>query len=338
MKSLSSVGLALSVVFGCLLLALVAELYYLLWWKNRIVKTNLEDGKVREFCYMFCGKSRTSLNPNALKSQEICSSDTQLVHEPTQVQVQVQSNVDSNSDFWFKPFGDDAMDNEFMGLCGPPRFLFTIKEETKEDLECEDGKSKNENKSRKGSRTRSLSDLCLSIETPFLTPLASPSSFTPPLSPIMQKNGFNFNPFLESESDLEFNKFIRSNSPPTFQFLRDAEDKFCRRFVEENDNNNNRGRSVIKNDDDVSFKVDQNLEVCSSSKLCKDEENITLIFPKNKEVQPDQHHVQHSSSSQVLPLASSPPILKLPIQQCAILELILLASSLLGDFGGEVND
>ncbi|XP_015074892.1 uncharacterized protein LOC107018823 [Solanum pennellii] len=293
MKSLSSVGLALSVVFGCLLLALIAELYYLLWWKNRILKTNLEDGysnssKAREFCFMFCGKpSTTSLTPsNALKSQEICSSDTQLVHEPTQLQL--GSNVDSSSDFWFKPFGDDTMDDEFMGLCGPPRFLFTIKEETKEDLESEDGKSK----SRKGSRTRSLSDLCLNVETPFLTPLASPSCFTPPLSPIvMSKNGFSFNPFLESASDAEFNKFIRSNSspPPTFQFLRDAEDKFCRRF-------------------------DQNLEVSSSSKMSKDhEENsgpfITLIFPKNREVQLDQHHVQHSSSSsQVLPLASSPPI------------------------------
>ncbi|MCD7460320.1 hypothetical protein HAX54_043290 [Datura stramonium] len=287
MKSLSSVGLGLSVVFGCLLLALVAELYYLLWWKNRIVKTNLEDGKAREFCYMFCGKSRTCLNPNGLKSQEICASDTQLVHEPTQLQLQVGSNsVDSSSDFWFKPFGDDNstnMDNEFMGLCGPPRFLFTIKEETKEDLESEDGKSKSENKSRKGSRTRSLSDLCLNVvETPFLTPLASPSCFTPPLSPIvMQRNGFNFNPFLESASDAEFNKFIRSNSPPpTFQFLRDAEDKFCRRFMEENDHNSR------DHDDDVSFQVDQNLEVSSSSKLCKDEETsggpfITLIFPKN---------------------------------------------------------
>lgn len=308
MKSLSSVGLALSVVFGCLLFALIAELYYLLWWKNRILKTNLEDGysnssKAREFCFMFCGKSsRTSLNTNALKSQEICSSDTQLVHEPTQLQLQVGSNMDSSSEFWFKPFGDDTMDNEFMGLCGPPRFLFTIKEETKEDLESEDGKSK----SRKGSRTRSLSDLCLSVETPFLTPLASPSCFTPPLSPIvMQTNGFNFNPFLESASDAEFNKFIRSSSspPPTFQFLKDAEDKFCRRFVgEENE------------------QVDKNLEVSSSSNKCKDhEENngpfITLIFPKNREVQPDQHHVQHSSSSQVLPLASSPPMLKLPIQQ-----------------------
>ncbi|CAN4096007.1 unnamed protein product [Withania somnifera] len=300
MKSLSSVGLALSIVFGCLLLALVAELYYLLWWKNRIVKTNLEDGKAREFCYMFFGKSRTSLNSNA---QEMCSSDTQLVHEPTQIQLQVGQNVDSSSDFWFKPFGDDAMDNEFMGLCGPPRFLFTIKEETKEDLESEDGKSK----SRKGSRSRSLSDLCV-VETPFLTPLASPSCFTPPLSPVvMPKNGFSFNPFLESASDAEFNKFIRSSSPPpTFQFLKDAEDKFCRRFVEENDSN--RGTRVINNDDGVSFQVDQKLEVSSTSQLCKDEESngpfITLIFPKNKEVQPDQHHVQ------LLPLASSPPIQK----------------------------
>ncbi|OIT06934.1 PREDICTED: uncharacterized protein LOC109215127 [Nicotiana attenuata] len=308
MKSLSSVGLVLSVVFGCLLLALIAELYYLLWWKNRIVKTSLEDGyssnKAKDFFCMFCIKPSTSLNSNiALKSQEICANGTQLVHEPT---IQAQSNVELNSsqwrgqpveeatDFWFKPFGDDNMENEFIGLCGPPRFLFTIKEETKEDLESEDGKSKGE-KSRKGSRTRSLSDLCLNMETPYLTPLTSPPYFTPPLSPMMHKNGFN--PFLESISDAEFNKFIRSNSPPpTFKFLRDAEDKFCRRFVEES----------------VPFQV-ENLEV-SSSKLAKDEENgpfITLIFPKNREVQLDQHHVQldqhhvqlcPSSSSQVLPL------------------------------------
>ncbi|KAF3653558.1 hypothetical protein T459_15463 [Capsicum annuum] len=304
MKSLSSVGLALSVVFGCLLLALIAELYYLLWWKNRILKTNLEDGytnsKTREFCYMFCGKSSSTTTS---KSQEICSSDAQLVHEPTQIQLQVGSNVDTNSDFWFKPFGDD----EFMGGFGPPRFLFTIKEETKEDLESEDGRVSN---SRKRSRTRSLSDLCnsnnLSVETPFLTPLASPSCFTPPLSPIvMPTNGFSFNPFLESTSDAEFNKFIRSNSPPpTFQFLKDAEEKFSRRYVEPRPCQFLRKCTTSKESDTHLMTFSKN-----SSNLENDYNDDVLSF------QVDQHHVQHSSSSQVLPLASSPPILKLPIQQ-----------------------
>nr|GLL17261.1 hypothetical protein CFOL_v3_30480 [Ipomoea trifida] len=35
MKSLSDVGLAMSVVFGFLLMALLVELYYLLWWIRR---------------------------------------------------------------------------------------------------------------------------------------------------------------------------------------------------------------------------------------------------------------------------------------------------------------
>ncbi|MCD7469653.1 hypothetical protein HAX54_008802 [Datura stramonium] len=154
----------------------------------------------------------------------------------------------------------------------------------------------------------------------------------------MQRNGFNFNPFLESASDAEFNKFIRSNSPPpTFQFLRDAEDKFCRRFMEENDHNSR------DHDDDVSFQVDQNLEVSSSSKLCKDEETsggpfITLIFPKNsREVQPDQHHVQPSSSSQVLPLTSS-SILKLQSNRLPHCKMCLkqVVKWLFG--GGEVGE
>ena len=73
-------------------------------------------------------------------------------------------------DLLHKPFGEEGtVESELMrlhNLAGPPRFLFPIKEETKEDLESED-------RSRKGSRTRSLSDLMLTIDTPFLTPVAS---------------------------------------------------------------------------------------------------------------------------------------------------------------------
>ncbi|KAK2653538.1 hypothetical protein Ddye_013394 [Dipteronia dyeriana] len=119
-------------------------------------------------------------------------------------------------------------------LLGPPRFLFTIIEETKEDLESEDGKSRGDNKkSRKGSRSRSLSDLLLTVETPYMTPLASPPSFTPltPPPPIMNQHGFN--PLFESSTDAEFNK-IRSSPPPKFKFLQEAEEKLYRRkLIEE---------------------------------------------------------------------------------------------------------
>ncbi|OWM85577.1 hypothetical protein CDL15_Pgr029000 [Punica granatum] len=63
-------------------------------------------------------------------------------------------------------------------LSSPPRFLFTIQEETRKDLESDDGRS------RKGSRAQSLSDLIMSLDTPSLTPLPSP-----PLKASLPNNG-----------------------------------------------------------------------------------------------------------------------------------------------------
>ncbi|KAI5659826.1 hypothetical protein M9H77_28619 [Catharanthus roseus] len=206
MKSLSRLGLGLSLVFGCLLLALFGELYYLLWWKRRRITTNrgLENGTKREF---FCWKKSSSLT------------STTQVHEPQVHQHLPHEDSNSNKDFWYKPFGTEdqdgtILDEELMrvqNIGGPPRFLFTIKEETKEDLESEDGKS-----TRKGSRSKSLGDLFHILETPYLTPLASPPYFTPPLTPIRRTT-------------------TSSSPPPNFQFLRDAEDKLNRRriFTEE---------------------------------------------------------------------------------------------------------
>ncbi|XP_031267676.1 uncharacterized protein LOC116126106 [Pistacia vera] len=304
MKSLSSVGLGLSVVFGCLLLALVAELYYLLWWKKRFTSREIENdysNPAREFLYMFCWrKPSNSLRHSALNPQEVCSSlrinDT-LVQEP-------HSN---NKDFLLKPFGDDTMETELMrlhNLSGPPRFLFTIIEETKEDLDSEDGKSRSDNKSRKGSRNRSLSDLLLTMETPYLTPLASPSLFTPPLTP-MNSSYYQqgFNPLFESSTDFEFNK-IRSSPPPKFKFLQDAEEKLYRRKLLE----------AEKKAHKTEGSVQENGTKSPSSNFLKEEEDgsfITIIVDRNKERELNNHHHNqlpqfHSSSSQVLPLASSP--------------------------------
>ncbi|KAK0591550.1 hypothetical protein LWI29_003740 [Acer saccharum] len=300
MKSLRSVGLGLSVVFGCLLLALVAELYYLLWWKKRFTSRDIESdysNPAREFFYMFCWRRPSSLSHTALNPQEVRITDS-LVQEAQQAHHQNhyhhhhQSN--NNKDFVFKPFDDDDMETELMrlhNLSGPPRFLFTIIEETKEDLESEDGKSRGDNnKSRKGSRSRSLSDLLLTVETPYMTPLTSPPFLTPPLTPppppIMNQHGFN--PLSESSTDAEFNK-IRSSPPPKFKFLQEAEEKLYRRkLIEEED-----GKKSHRTDDGV----------------VKDHEDdgpfITITIDRN-----NHHHSQltqyNSSSSQVLPLASSP--------------------------------
>ncbi|KAK7340875.1 hypothetical protein VNO77_21592 [Canavalia gladiata] len=277
MKSLSSVGLGLSIIFGFLLLALVAEVYYLLWWKKRITNREIENdygNPVKELFYMFCWKRpSSSLRQTSFTPPELCSSmrigDT-LVHDPEQVQSQ------NGKEFVFKPFGEDGMDAEYMRqqeLLGPPRVLFTIVEESKEDLESEDGKSRCE-KSGKGSRGRSLGDL-LVVETPYLTPNASPPFFTP-ISPY---NQHGFNPLFETATDAEFNR-LKSSPPPKFKFLQEAEEKLRRKLQDENKENGD--------DVDGSF--------------------ITIVVDKKTERDLNHHShpppQYHSTPSQVLPLAS----------------------------------
>ncbi|KAB2604129.1 hypothetical protein D8674_042432 [Pyrus ussuriensis x Pyrus communis] len=263
MKSLSSVGLGLSVVFGCLFLALIAELYYLLWWKKRFTSREIDSGysssPQKEIFYMFCWRRSTctsSRNPTGICAS-LRMSET-LVHEP------------SSNNLVLKSFEEDDLDAELMRLQnaggGPPRHLFTIVEETKEDLEqqSEDGGWR----SQKGSRSKSLSDLLVGFETPYLTPLGSPTLFTPPLTPPQ-----GFSPLFESKSDAEFNR-LRSSPPPKFKFLQVAEEKLRVKLQEKVQN------------------IDGNAE--------EDGSFITIIVDKNNE------KCHSSSTSQVLPLVSSP--------------------------------
>ncbi|KAK1415567.1 hypothetical protein QVD17_31350 [Tagetes erecta] len=236
MRASSSVGLGLSLVFGCLLLALVAELYYLLWWKKTV--TNREmiqqsyNSPAREFFYMFCCKKPSSLTPSGL------TTDTQ-VHEPQ------ASSAHLNKNIWVRPFveeqdvNDTVVDSE--DLFVPPRFLFTIKEETKEDLESED-------MSKIGSRR--ISDV-ISLDTPFYTPLASPAYFTPPITP-GDYSYRTFSPLFQSSSDSEFNR-IWASPPPKFKFLRDAEDKLQRKMMTRFDKDDGNDDVVIKDEETGSF-------------------------------------------------------------------------------------
>lgn len=289
MKSLSSLGLGLSLVFGCLLLALIAELYYLLWWKKKISKSERRNGRGG--------------------GEEI--DNNSKIHEPPQQEVNFHGGGgDSNKDFWYKkPFGEDGHgdgdgdeeeeddDDELMlklqNMAGPTRFLFTIKEETKEDMaESEDGKSRN---SRKGSRSRSLSDLFHIIEmekTPYLTPMASPPYFTPPLTPVRTNtSSYYFGSSVSEAYEAEFfNSWLRSSSSssPNFQFLKNAEKKLHNRKLE------------LDLDPDLEIEIDK---------------NGVSIFDKNEEENDKNrqehihhfHHHQHSPNTyRVLPLSSSP--------------------------------
>ncbi|KAJ7975822.1 Transmembrane protein [Quillaja saponaria] len=298
MKSLSSVGLGLSIIFGCLLLALVAELYYFLWWKKRITNREIEKDyscPARELFFMFCWKRPSSLRHTALNPQELCSSmritDT-LIHEP---EGQLHSQTDE--DFLFKPFEEDEMEAELMrqlNLSGPSRFLFTIIEETKEDLESEDGRSKLGN----GSTGRSLGDFLFTIETPYLTPMASPSLFTPPLTPMHTSNQQGYNPLFESASDAELNR-IKSSPPPKFKFLQDAEEKLRRKSSVEVEEKVHKTNGFVQ---DIDNKA-------TTSSFLRDEIDgsfITIIVDKNK----DKEINHHSSTSQVLPLNTLPSIFR----------------------------
>lgn len=276
MGSLSGLGIGLSFVLGFILMGVVAELYYWLWWKKRIADSpsDGEDNSIKDFSFLFCWKK-----PNS--NQEITNS----VRNP-----QEQEDLELGSTKDFKGYGEEGVETELMrmhNLSGPPRFLFTIKEECKEDLESEDGKSRGDRSSRKGSRTRSLShDLVFPVDgmgTPFLTPLSSPTVKI--LNPL---DSFN-NPLFESLSEAELNR-LRSSPPPKFKFLLDAEDKFIRRtLMEENDKmrdqkyNNGKIQDFGEDDEkDVSF--------------------VSFIDRRSLLVR-DQIHNQ---ASQVLPLPSSP--------------------------------
>ncbi|XP_042509851.1 uncharacterized protein LOC122085474 [Macadamia integrifolia] len=302
MRPLSSLGIGLILVFGCLLLALVAELYYLLWWKKRVTNTDIEDdynSPARELFYTFCWKKPPLLGSTALNRQELCTSVRITGSHGHETENQLNLRSGSNKDLLLKPFEDDEMDSELLmlqNLCGPPRFLFTIKEETKEDLESEDGKSRGD-KSRKGSRSRSLSDILPAVETPFLTPMPSPPFFTPPLTPIDSYNHHGFNPLYESSTDAELNR-VRSSPPPKFKFLKDAEEKLYRRKLMEEAE-----KRIHQNSGSVQDGV---LKASPASSVVTEEEGsfITIIVGKNKER--ELHH-HHSSTSQVLPLACSPP-------------------------------
>ncbi|KAJ6909572.1 hypothetical protein NC652_020525 [Populus alba x Populus x berolinensis] len=280
----------------------IYELYYLLWWKKRFANKEIGDdysSPARELFFMFCLRKPSSLRNN----QELCSSvriADALVHHEQESQL----DINTGKDILLRSWSDDNVETELMrlhSLSGPPRFLFTIVEETKEDLESEDGRSRGDPKSAKGSRSRSLSDLLRTVETPYLTPLSSPPFFTPPLTPNYDQIGFNH--LFESSKDAEFNK-IRLSPPPKFKFLQDADEKLHRRKLMQE-----AGEKVQRHD----VFAQDHTKIPASSNSHKDEDDgpfITIIIDRNKERELNEQNHQlpdyQSSTSQVLPLATAP--------------------------------
>ncbi|KAH7550033.1 hypothetical protein ACOSP7_024866 [Xanthoceras sorbifolium] len=315
MTSFSGLGIGLSLVFGCLLLALVAELYYVLWWKKRITHTRdiIEDdysNYAKELIQLFCWKKPSSLQSNNTQNSE---RDQVPINGHDQVPDLELGTTTTSKDLFLKAFGDESEVSELMrlhNLAGPPRFLFTIKEETKEDLESDDGKSRGD-RSRKGSRTGSLSDLIVTVDSPFLTPLASPTL----KSPLAAYQSRGFNPLFESSGEADLNR-LRSSPPPKFKFLRDAEEKLLRKLMEEAEKK--RVVLVPKKEGSTTTTVAD----CSGVKSLNT--STSTLAPEVREGSflkfiVGHHHYHHltqyhpSSSSQVLPLASSPTTTLTPL-------------------------
>ncbi|KAL1558060.1 hypothetical protein AAHA92_08572 [Salvia divinorum] len=210
MGSFSGLGIGLSFVFGCILMGLVAELYYLLWWKKKLARTSSTSStststtkEMQEFSVLFCWRKPKSCSNSNSSSQEL-----------TNPQQEIQDlEMGGAKELGLKC--EEGIEAELMrvhNLCGPPRFLFTIKEESREDLELsEDGIS------RKGSRTRSLSDLFVAVDG---------------AAPLDCYSHHGINPLFESLPEAELRR-LRSSPPPKFKFLRDAEDKLLRRLLQE---------------------------------------------------------------------------------------------------------
>ncbi|KAL1818879.1 hypothetical protein DCAR_0415109 [Daucus carota subsp. sativus] len=152
-----SLGLVISLSFLCatLLLGLAAKLYYL---------------------------SRSKKHPSPVK--------VSCLHEQD---LEVGGDDEKNTQDLKNCCGEGGVDTELMrlhNLNGPPRFLFTIKEETKEELE----------------------DKCLN-DFLDLSPLASPNS--------------------RVESSHEGISTLRSSPPSRFKFLRDADERWLRKMMEQ---------------------------------------------------------------------------------------------------------
>ncbi|KAJ7550866.1 hypothetical protein O6H91_07G122400 [Diphasiastrum complanatum] len=176
MFSLGALGIGLSVVFGGFVLLLVAELYYLLCWKKKAI-ANPRVNNV--------GLDPLFVNGDTVSER---SGDATVLPNVNQLPT---GNFHAELVAKLFPLGGSGEIEvlHLNHLLGPPRLLFTIIEETKEDLDSEDGKSKGRH-SKRASHGSNECILLISSEsatpegTPFVTPPSSPS-FSSPRSPIL---------------------------------------------------------------------------------------------------------------------------------------------------------
>lgn len=199
MSSLTKLGAALTAVFAVSVVALAAQILWVLLRSRKFRQRSLAGGggggrgdhesaaggavhspSSKELLYFFCWKNQSRVEPAAAAGART------VVDDP--------DNDDDDGDALVK----------WQGLYGPPRLLFTIKEEEREDAVDSDCGSNAKSKSGSSSwekiddKKRVCLRECLAeaddeappgeaavgeATTPFSTPCASPPYFTPSPSP-----------------------------------------------------------------------------------------------------------------------------------------------------------
>uniref|UniRef100_A0A7N0UM61 Uncharacterized protein n=1 Tax=Kalanchoe fedtschenkoi TaxID=63787 RepID=A0A7N0UM61_KALFE len=221
MQPFVSIGIAVVLFFGLVSIGAAGKVYHLLRWRR---KKLIESSGVIE---TVVGERGSDDNSGCGGVGLFCWRKTSPVHDIVSQGLGRAGREEEDLEMGLaapKSFLGEGVEAELMplhSLCGPPRFLFTIEEETVEDLASEDGKP-----------TARLIDLIREADakSSFISPIGSPVRRS--LSSSFYCNGV-LNPLFEASAEAELMSRLRSSPPPKFKFLRDAEEKMYRKLVEE---------------------------------------------------------------------------------------------------------
>lgn len=175
----SKLASSLTAMFAVSLLAILAQLFWVLRRRRRLRRQSIEDGgnsfysSPKEFLHIFCWQNQSRIEPSEAPPPTPAS----------------QAGITTEVDDIFK----------WHVLYGQSRILFTIKEEEREGVDSENcSSSENGTRTKRvcteevvGVLARSVPVVAVKIDvddaTPFSTPCASPPYYTPLSSPTREK-------------------------------------------------------------------------------------------------------------------------------------------------------
>lgn len=200
---LSKLGVALVIIFAISLLAIFTQLFYVLW-RRRVFRrrTSFAGGGGDEVSrYSSSESAFSSIAPSKELLYFFCIRPQYRLDRSSLTANSGGNERDTSHESDVEIIDIDLL--KIQGGLGPPRFLFTIKEEEREGMEspakttpcpAENEMKKNVDDGNRGPASleeclRSAEDTAVEVEanddaTPFSTPCASPVYFTPSASPV----------------------------------------------------------------------------------------------------------------------------------------------------------